>query len=44
MVEEMLKITKDDQCDEKYGLYIANVIWHCKMHEIKIENKIAVSN
>ena len=26
MVEEMLKITKDEKCGEKYGLYIANVI------------------
>ena len=35
--------TKDKQCDEKHGLYIANVIWYCKMHKIKIANKTAVS-
>ena len=42
MAEE--RSSRDEQCDEKFGLYIADVIWHCKMHERIIENKIAVSN
>ena len=36
--------TKDEQSDEKYGLNIDNVIWHCKMHDIIIDIKNAVSN